>query len=340
MRAVLILLVLAAIGYAGWSWYTGRTATDVPGMPAVTPGPAAPAATPASSATAQTPANPPPAPPAAIPIEVKPDFDQAEALWQQLASSGQAPAQSAKAPLLGRLYSNVLRAVYNKPGQKTFEQTLVETRLAPIGQELFFAKTRFGADETGLMATHPVQSGENPDRIARKYGMSMEFLNRIRGRDANDSRLNAGDNLKVVMVADRGGFAIHIDKGDFLLDCYVGGVFAKRYPVSHGAAQTPTPVGRTKLTDRVLDPPWTHPVTRKVYSPNDPENILGKVWMAFAPEGLGQPGLGIHGYTGPNPQMRALVSNGCIRMENDSALELYRTLSHPNRCPCTVEIVD
>ncbi len=241
---------------------------------------------------------------------------------------------------MGQLYSKVLRGVYNKPGQQPFEQTLVETRLAPIGHELFFAKTRFGADESGLMGIHIVQSGESPDRIAKKYGMSMELLNRIRGRDANDSHLNAGETLKVVKVGDKGGFAIHIDKGDFTLDCFIGGVFAKRYPISHGAPQTPTPVGRTKLTDRVLDPQWTHPVTHKVYGPNDPENILGKVWLAFAPEGLGQGGLGIHGYTGPNPQMRALVSNGCIRLENDNALELYRTLSHPNRCPCVVEIVD
>lgn len=335
MRAFLILLILVAIGYAGWSWYTGRNPASVPVVTKAEPvmGDAPPV-------TAQPPVNPPPPPPPAIPAEVKADFDQAEALWQQAVAAGQQPAQGIQAPHMGRLFSKVLRGIYNKPGQQALEKVLVEQRLTPIGFELFFSKSRFPTDETGLMAVHTVQPGESPDRIAKRYGMSMELLNRIRGKDANDSRLNAGDSLKVVKVGDKGGFLLHIDKSDFFIDSFIGGVFAKRYAISHGALQTPTPIGHTKLTDRVLDPSWTHPVTHKVYGPNDPENILGRVWMAFSADGIGQGGLGIHGYTGPNPQMRAMVSNGCIRLENDNALELYRTLSHPNRCKCDVEIVD
>lgn len=334
MRTFLILLVLAAVGYAGWSWYSDRQKTDAV---VVTNDSQGTEGSDIPSTATKPPVNPGMA---ALPPEVKADFEQAEILWKQAVKAGQPPAQSSNAPLMGKLYSSVLRGVYNKPGQAAFEKMLLEQRLTPLGNELFFSKMRFQPDETNLIGLHKVQPGESPDLIAKKYGMSMEFINRLRGRDANDSHLNAGDGIKIVKAREKGGYFLHIDRGDYYMDCYIGGVFAKRYVISHGAVQTPTPTGHSKLTDRVLDPSWTHPQTHKVYGPNDPENILGKVWFAFSPEGIGQSGLGIHGYTGPNPQMRAQVSNGCIRMENDSALELYRTLCSPNRCPTEVEIVE
>ena len=327
MRTFIILIILAALGFAAWTWWSGRNKP-------------APLLNTAASVMPPGPQNPPPPQPTPLPAEVKSDYDQAELLWKQAVDAGQVPAQSAKAALMGKLFGKVLIGVYNKPGLRGLELTLIEQRLTPIGNELFFSKTRFPTDETGLIAMHQVQSGESPDRIAKKYGMSMEFLNRLRGRDANDSKLNVGDMVKVVKVKEQGGAFLHIDKGDFTIDCFIGGVFARRYPISHGAQQSPTPTGKTRLVDRVLNPPWTDPKTHEVYGPDDVRNILGKVWMAFSPEGIGQSGLGIHGYSGPNPQMRALVSNGCIRLENDSALELYRTISPMDRCKTEVAIVD
>ena len=82
MRAFLILLVLVAIGYAGWSWYTGRNPAAVP-VAKVEPAPGD-----VPSTTALPPVNPPPPPPPAIPAEVKGDYDQAEALWQQAVAAG------------------------------------------------------------------------------------------------------------------------------------------------------------------------------------------------------------------------------------------------------------
>ena len=101
-----------------------------------------------------------------------------------------------------------------------------------------------------------------------------------------------------------------------------------------------TPSGTTRLIDRVLNPDWTDPKTKEVYRADDLRNILGKVWMKFSPDGLGQDGLGIHGYTGPNPQMQANVSNGCVRLDTPQAQELYQLLAHPDRCPTAVVIVE
>jgi lipoprotein-anchoring transpeptidase ErfK/SrfK len=336
MRAFFILLVLAAIGFVGWKWYSARQAAE--------------SATKTEQVAAADAAKAPAAggqgfggsdeQPAAIPPELKAMYDQAEALWAASSKDG-GPATNAKAPLLDQLYSKVLQGIYNKPGQKALELRLVADRLTPLGNELFFSKTRYPDDETGVFVLHEAQPGESPDRIAKKYGMSIELLNRMRGMtNLQDASLHAGDRLKVATVRDHGGYFLHVDKGDFYLDCYVAGLFARRYPISHGAKETPTPVGKTHLIDRVLDPTWTDPHTHEVYQPEDPRNILGRVWMAFSPDGIGQSGLGIHGYTGPNPKMQAMVSNGCVRLDTPQAQELYQTICHPNRCPTAVEIVE
>jgi lipoprotein-anchoring transpeptidase ErfK/SrfK len=335
MRALLILIVLAIAGFFAWKWMAPQTPAEAPPSSPVT--------------TSETPATGTPtgqtgfggaAPAQPLPAEVKSAYDQAEALWAELSKGGANPAVASKAPLLDKLYSTVLKGLYNNASQKELELKIIGERLTPLGDMLFFSKARYADDETGTFVMHQVNPGESPDAIAKKYGMPHELLNRLRARDANDSRLSQGDALKVVNVREKGGNFLHIDKSDFYLDCYIAGLFARRYIISHGAEESPTPTGTTKLTDRVLNPTWTDPKTHEVYQPDDPRNILGKVWMKFSPDGLGQDGLGIHGYTGPNPKMQAKVSNGCVRLDTPQAQELYQLLAHPDRCPTAVEIVN
>jgi lipoprotein-anchoring transpeptidase ErfK/SrfK len=326
MRAILIVIVLVGLAAAGWWWLHSSPAK----------------ATVAAAGFSEMP-NPPPAPPPPVPVAVKADYDQAEALWNQLATGGGNPATNAKAPQLSLLYSKVLIGLYNQPGQKVLEKRLVETRLTPLGDELFFAKTPFPDDESGLIGVHQVQAGDNPEHIGRKYGMCREMVNRLRGREPTDNRLDIGESLKVVKVKEKGGNFLHISKSNYVLDLFIGGAFARRYPISHGARETPTPIGRTRLIGRELNPNWTDPKTHKVHGPDDPDNILGKVWMAFSPDGIGQNGLGIHGYTGPNPKSQAMVSNGCIRLSTDQAQELLFCIAPVERdppVPTTVEIVE
>jgi lipoprotein-anchoring transpeptidase ErfK/SrfK len=324
MRTVLILIVIAALGFAGWTWYQNRGTTPAPAVPPPVAAPIAPT----------------PAPIAAVPAAVKADYDQAEALWKQIEATGQNPAAGAKAPFLGKLYGKVLRGIYNQPGLKTLEDSLVADRLSKIGNEVFFSKNAFTGDDTGFVAIHKVAPGESPAAIARKYGMSMELINRLRGRDPNASQLNVGDVVKVLKIKEHGGFLIHVDKGDYTFDLFAGGIFMRRYEISHGAPETPTPVGTTHLVARERNPTWTHPVTHEVFGPDDPRNILGKVWMKFDKTEIGQDGLGIHGYTGPDAKWKAQVSNGCIRMKPDDAVEVYQSTASPSLAPTTVEIVE
>jgi lipoprotein-anchoring transpeptidase ErfK/SrfK len=239
---------------------------------------------------------------------------------------------------MDKLYSDVLRAMYDLPGNHDAEDKLVNERLVPLGKALFFSKAKYPNDPSGLLDVHLVSSGENPDGIARSYGMSREMLNRLRGKDVNDASLRSGEALKVVKVKEAGGYHIDIDLSDYTLDLFIGGAFAKRYTIAHGAKESPTPVGTTALTDRVWHPQWTHPQTKKVMPYGDPENILGPIWLPFDGKQLGQSGIGIHGYTGADGRMQAQVSNGCIRMQNEDAEELFQLISHPQRAPTSVTI--
>jgi L,D-transpeptidase catalytic domain len=335
MRTIFILIVLAIAGFFAWKWFAPQPASDA-GAPATgttDPATAPPFGAPPATAFGSTPV-------AALPAELKATYDQAEALWAEMAKNGGNPPTSPKAPLLTKLYGTVLRGLYNQEAHKGLELKLINERLTPLGDALFFSKARYPDDETGTFVMHAVAAGESPDAIAKKYGMPHELLNRMRARDAGDSKLSQGDVLKVANVREKGGNFLHIDKSDFYLDCYIAGLFARRYVISHGANESPTPSGTTRLIDRVLNPDWTDPKTKEVYRADDPRNILGKVWMKFSPDGLGQDGLGIHGYTGPNPQMQAKVSNGCVRLDTPQAQELYQLLAHPDRCPTAVVIVD
>ncbi len=336
MRTLVILLLLCGAGFVAWKWYGGRSAAPAPVTAPAAGGNGPATSQPTSGNGGFGDSGQIDAP---LPQELKAAYDQAEALWAAQGKDG-APV-SVKAPLLDKLYSKVLQGIYNKPEHKALELRLVAERLTPLGNELFFSKTRYPEDETGILQLHEALPGENPDRIAKHYGMSVELLNRLRGMtNLTDSSLHAGDRVKVVAAREKGGYLLHVKKKDFYLDCYIAGLFARRYAISIGAKETPTPVGKTRLVDRVLDPPWTDPHTHEEYKPGDPRNILGGVWMSFSPDGIGQSGLGIHGYTGPDARMQAMVSNGCVRLDTIQAKELYQTLPHPERCQTQVEIVE
>ena len=109
------------------------------------------------------------------------------------------------------------------------------------------------------------------------------------------------------------------------MDLYIGGIFARRFEIGHGADETPTPTGTTQITAREFKPQWTDPKTNRVYEYGEPGHILGPVWLAFDDK-IGVNGLGIHGYTGDGQATGVRASNGCIRMKNDETRLLYKIL--------------
>lgn len=192
--------------------------------------------------------------------------------------------------------------------------------LEPFARRAFFGPEDLpGMDRLGLRH-HVIAKGETPTRIAAEYDVGAGLLAYL-NRDFDERRLRVGQKLKVLDVS-HGELEIAVERATFRL-CVTrqlaegGRVVVLFTPVGIGAADSPTPTGRTRVTKRVLQPQWTDPDTRQVYAPTDPRNVLGGYWMALDPDGLGgRRGIGIHGYTGaPSDDWLAKPgSHGCIRM--------------------------
>ncbi|MCP3915012.1 MAG: L,D-transpeptidase, partial [bacterium] len=139
--------------------------------------------------------------------------------------------------------------------------------------------------------------------------------------DYDERRLRIGRELKLVdlrgaelqLDVDRSRFRVAAwrrtpDRRGWILMAYV--------PAGLGAEESLTPLGRTKITERVRNPSWTHPETGVTYAPDHEENVLGGYWMRLDDEGLGESGIGLHGYTRevPSSWLGKRASNGCVRL--------------------------
>lgn len=282
-----------------------------------------------------------------LPQDIAERLARADAEWQRLVEAGEDPTLHRQAPSLARIYSAALMATYEDPGLSKLQQRLIDTRLTPLGDRLFFS--RFIPDDPNMpiFARHMVSSGENPDRIGRQYGMSAEHVMLI--NDIDDARrLRAGDPLKVITVKEDGYF-IHVSKSQFTMDFFICGLFARRYPVGIGHPETPTPTGRARIDLREWHPQWTTP-EGQVLPYGHPDNILGPVWLRLKQDEINQGGIGIHGFDGnPDEAVRVRGSNGCVRMRNEDAIEVYQMLTRVQydregqllqRAPMWVRIVE
>lgn len=281
-----------------------------------------------------------------VPADFSVALKDAEATWEQYAADkGGDATLHAQAPSLAATYSKLLQQTYNKPALKKIQLQLVKRRLTPLAERIFFSSKSYKDDKSGLLVYHEIKSGERLDNIGREYGMSWEFINIMRGKKPNDEVYRPGEILKLINAKQQ-GYLLHIDKDDFYMDIYARGVFVKRYAIGHGAHESETPTGETFIEAREKYPQWTDPKTNQVYLYGQEGHILGPVWLAFSKE-IGKSGLGIHGYTGDGQATGVLASNGCIRMKNEEALELYylmvKTSKGPpfiTRAPMKVRIVE
>ncbi|MFN0007278.1 MAG: L,D-transpeptidase family protein [Planctomycetota bacterium] len=196
---------------------------------------------------------------------------------------------------------------------------LLADTLEPYCSRAFFSPERLpGMEKLGL-ALHKVRAGEVPERIARRYKTGaglFEYLNE--GYD--ERRLREGQALKVLDLSS-GPVEIEVRRGAYRLAVYRvlpdgGRALVMFVPVGLGAPDSPTPLGKTSITLRARNPEWTDPVTKTVYPPGDPGNVLGGYWIALDSEGIGRKGIGLHGYTGDVAAnwIEQPASQGCVRM--------------------------
>ena len=103
------------------------------------------------------------------------------------------------------------------------------------------------------------------------------------------------------------------------------GKIIRIFPVSVGAAVSPSPTGGFQIVRRLVNPTYYHP---GVVIPPGKDNPIGPRWV-----GLNKKGYGIHGTNEPHSIGRA-ASHGCIRMRNRDIVELFSMVEVGN----TVEI--
>ncbi|TVR42760.1 MAG: hypothetical protein EA402_11015 [Planctomycetota bacterium] len=344
MKAFLILVILGVVGWYGWQWYSDEPEELLVSEEAeVSAAPAGLGATMearerrsengrsgngGSQAVESTSSSRSNGARVTLPPELQKLREAADARWASLRQADRNPVTDSQAIALARDYSRVLRGLYAIAGSRGEQERLIKDRLHPLAQAIFFSPAPYLDDETGFVVNYIVKPGDILDHIGREYGMSYQFINILRGSNPEDGNIRPGDRLKLFNLKES-GYDMHISKSDFRMDLFIGGIFARRYDVGIGEDVTPTPAGTTHITAREKHPQWTDPVTNRVFDYGAPGHIIGPVWLAFDPK-IGRNGLGIHGYTGDGQATGSRSSNGCVRMRNEEALELYRIL-----VPCT-----
>lgn len=103
------------------------------------------------------------------------------------------------------------------------------------------------------------------------------------------------------------------------LELYSGNTLVKEYPVAIGKPSTPTPIGEYLISYKEINP-WWYPPGKGYAVPSGPDNPLGYRWMSF----LGN--YGIHGTNAPW-SIGEVISNGCVRMHEENAEELFDAVS-------------
>ncbi len=168
-----------------------------------------------------------------------------------------------------------------------------------------------------LLTPHPmpgkkdyiIKKGDILQRIAREFNTNIELIQR--SNNIKGALIHPGQRLRI----PNGEFSIHIDKSDNILTLFYNGHYFKSYRIGTGKFNK-TPVGTTKIIDRIAQPTWWRP-DGKAIPYGTKENVLGTHWLA-----LDIPGYGIHGTWEPD-SIGKYESAGCIRMLNENIEELY-----------------
>ena len=165
-----------------------------------------------------------------------------------------------------------------------------------------------------------VKSGDSVDRIAKRFGTTVELVQRSNIiRNAN--LIRQGDNFLVL----NGKFRVEVSKSKCETVVFLNDKFFKRYPVGTGKFGR-TPVGTFEIAERIKEPTWWRPDGKEIAF-GHPENILGTRWMEIRATGdtPNVKGYGIHGTWLPDSIGKA-ESAGCIRMLNEDVEELFSLL--------------
>ena len=202
--------------------------------------------------------------------------------------------------------------------------TTVKAQLAELSKRWLFSRDPYAGDT--LTAIYEVQLGDLLSTIAKRHKVPYEVLMTINGiKDAR--KLRAGDKIKVI----NGPFHAIVYRSTFTMDLYLGSkTYVKSYRVGLGQPGKDTPTGkwRVKTDGKLIEPPWPKPEGGLVL-PGDPEYPLGSRWIGLVGiegEAKDRTGFGLHGTKEPET-IGTRSSQGCIRLYNGEAIEVYNLLT-------------
>ena len=168
---------------------------------------------------------------------------------------------------------------------------------------------------------YTIQEGDNLITIAKRFGTTVEAIQKSNGLDPSNPIIFPGKTLYIYT----GKWSITISKSTFRLYLYDNKKLFKVYKVGVGR-QGRTPSGTFRIVTKQVDPVWYN--EGRAIPFGDEKNVLGTRWMALQPVGKTDTnlhGYGIHGTWLPET-IGTQSSNGCIRMKNEDVEELFSIL--------------
>ena len=206
----------------------------------------------------------------------------------------------------------LLLGMLDRPGLAEEKRAEAERILADVNTAL--ALSPYDMPEK---VDHVVERGDSLDKIAKKYGVTVESI-KIGNAVSNPDLIKAGDHLRILDV----DFSIEVYKERHELVLLINGRFFKRYKVGLGKFDK-TPLGTFEIYDRIMHPVWWRPDGKEIPF-GDKENILGTHWMAIRATGETPQvkGYGIHG-TWDDASIGKSESAGCVRMHNPDVEQLF-----------------
>ena len=109
---------------------------------------------------------------------------------------------------------------------------------------------------------------------------------------------------------------ITINLASRILTFWRNGKKVTMYPIAAGKRETQTPTGEFSVLEMEVNPEWIDPKDTKKKVESGEDNPLGYRWMGIGGH------YGIHGTNRPD-SIGSYVSNGCIRLWEENAEELY-----------------
>lgn len=208
--------------------------------------------------------------------------------------------------------------------QKNGASTEARTQLLRTIQDANREVMTWPKGVAGVTRPYVVEAGLAPVQIVHRERVpagvnAILFWNH--GGNLDPRRLRADETLLLPLEP----LSLEVVQDVHRLGIFLGGCFVKEFVIGVGRENTPTPVGVFRLIEKQTNPPWTTTIDGRtlVIPPGDPRNELGSVWMAIASnEWPKDAGYGIHGTVKPET-VGTHCSNGCVRLRNQEAEEVF-----------------